>query len=59
MPVPVGFGVGDFVAVFGLVSKVSGALRESGGASSDYQSLVHDLNNLKCVLRRYIFSNFE
>jgi hypothetical protein len=58
MPVPVGFGVGDFVAVFGLVSKVSGALRESGGASSDYQSLVRDLNNLKCVLQKIYLLKF-
>ncbi|KAL8639087.1 MAG: hypothetical protein Q9226_008918, partial [Calogaya cf. arnoldii] len=44
-----GFSVGDFSPV--LIKKVSKALRDSGGASSDYQGAVVELENLQRTLQ--------
>lgn len=40
MPVPFGFGVGDFIAVIGLITEVGMILKDSGGASSEFQDVV-------------------
>ena len=50
MPVPFGFGVGDFVAVIGLITKVRKALKDSGGASSEFQDIVQELGSLQNIL---------
>jgi hypothetical protein len=50
MAVPFGFSVGDFIAAIGLVTKITQALQDSGGAASEYQSLTRDLANLKDAL---------
>jgi len=50
MAVPFGFSVGDFIAAIGLVTKIIGALQDSGGAASEYQSLTRDLASLQAAL---------
>lgn len=46
MPVAFGFGVGDFIAVGGLITKVVQELQENGETSGEYQQLLLDL----CIL---------
>jgi hypothetical protein len=41
-----GFSVGDFVAVGGLIVRIIGCLQEAGGAKSEYQELIEQLNTL-------------
>ena len=50
MPVPFGFGVGDFIAVLKLIARVAKALKESGGAASEYQDVVQELECLQTLL---------
>ncbi len=50
MPLPFGFGVGDFIAVVELITKVSKALKDSGGAASEYQDVVQELESLQAIL---------
>lgn len=50
MVVPYGFGVGDFIAVIDLIIKVSKALRDIGGAASEYQDVVLELESLQKIL---------
>jgi Flp pilus assembly protein TadG len=50
MPVPFGFSAGDIVLAIQLLLKVSAALKETGGASSEYQEILHFLNTAKLVL---------
>ena len=50
MPVPFGFGVGDFIAVIKLITKVAHALKDSGGAASEYQDVVQELEYLQTIL---------
>ena len=50
MPAPFGFGVGDFIAVIELITKVGKALRDSGGAASEYQDVVQELESLRGIL---------
>ena len=50
MAVPFGFSVGDFIAGINLVIDVYNALRESGGAASDFQEHVAWLQQLVTVL---------
>lgn len=52
MPVPFGVSVGDFVAVLGLIRKVSKALEHSHGASAQYQTVKAILDNLKAALEQ-------
>ena len=40
MAVPFGFSIGDVIAGINLVFDVYNALRETGGATSDYQEHV-------------------
>ena len=51
MPVPIGFSVGDFIAVIGLITKVGKALKDSGGAASEYQDVVQELESFQTVLQ--------
>ena len=46
-----GFSVGDFIAVGKLIIQISSALRESTGASVEYQSLLLRLDSLTETLR--------
>ncbi|KAI4218626.1 MAG: hypothetical protein LQ349_008637, partial [Xanthoria aureola] len=46
-----GFSVGDFISTINLIRKISKALKETGGASSEYQDAVLELNGLKHVLQ--------
>ena len=46
-----GFSVGDFIAVGKLIIQISSALRESTGASAEYQSLLLRLDSLMETLR--------
>ncbi len=50
MAVPFGFSIGDFIAGINLVLDVYNALRESGGAASNYQEHVAWLCQLVTVL---------
>ena len=50
MAVPFGFSIGDFIAGINLVLDVYNALRESGGAASDYQQQIVWLEQLVSVL---------
>ena len=50
MPVPFGFGVGDFIAVIRLITRVGKALKESGGAASEYQDVIQELEYLQIIL---------
>ncbi|KAL8784372.1 MAG: hypothetical protein Q9213_004024 [Squamulea squamosa] len=46
-----GFSAGDFVSAILLIKKISRALRDSGGASSEYQGAVIELENLQRTLQ--------
>lgn len=46
-----GFSVGDFISAIGLVKRVTKALKETGGAPTDYQLVVIELKGLKSILR--------
>ena len=51
MPVPAfGFSVSDFIAVTQLIKKILAALKNSGGAADDYQSLLIELQHLQLLL---------
>ena len=50
MVFPVGISVGDFVTVLALVTKVVKALKESGGAASEYQDVTLELETLSRIL---------
>ena len=50
MAVPFGFSVGDLIAGINLIIDVYNALRESGGAASDYQEHIAWLQQLVTVL---------
>jgi hypothetical protein len=47
-----GFSVGDFIAAIHLVVKVCVALKDSGGATEEYQSLVIELRQLQALLEQ-------
>lgn len=44
-----GFSVGDFAGAIQLIVKVSKALKDSRGASHEYQSVVQELESLRAV----------
>ncbi|KAH9213111.1 hypothetical protein DL95DRAFT_507384 [Leptodontidium sp. 2 PMI_412] len=46
-----GFSIGDFIAAAGLIKKVSDALKDAGGASSDYQHVIIELEGLDRALK--------
>ncbi|KAL8837526.1 MAG: hypothetical protein Q9170_002485 [Blastenia crenularia] len=46
-----GFSVGDFISTINLIRKISKALKESGGASSEYQDAVVELKGLEHALQ--------
>lgn len=48
--VPFGFSIGDFVAAIGLTKKISKALRETGGASTECHLVLQDLHSLQQIL---------
>jgi hypothetical protein len=50
--VPFGFSVGDFVAAIELIHKATKALRNTSGASGQYQQALLDLELIESVLRR-------
>lgn len=52
MPVPFGFGVGDFIAIGKLLLDIYNALRDSKGSCSEYQSLMRQLDSLYKVMER-------
>ncbi|XTI88870.1 hypothetical protein V2W45_1489621 [Cenococcum geophilum] len=52
MPPAFGFSVGDFIATIELCTKVAKALKDTGGASSEYQSVIIELHGLQNVLAR-------
>jgi hypothetical protein len=45
-----GFSAGDFIAALELVATVVDALRESGGAGSEYREIVRQLYSLETAL---------
>lgn len=47
-----GFSVSDFIGAIQLIAKVSQALRDSGGASAEYQAVLSDLKALELILRQ-------
>ncbi|KAI9727065.1 MAG: hypothetical protein M1834_008533 [Cirrosporium novae-zelandiae] len=47
-----GFSVGDFVSAVGLITKITNALKKTGGANSEYQDAILELESLKNVLQR-------
>jgi multidrug efflux pump subunit AcrA (membrane-fusion protein) len=46
-----GFSIGDFVAIGTLIAEITSSLREAGGALSEYQELVRELEALHKALR--------
>jgi hypothetical protein len=48
--VPFGFSAGDFVALGGLIIKVTKALKDHGGAAEEYQDVVFELQKFKSIL---------
>jgi phosphoribosylformylglycinamidine (FGAM) synthase-like amidotransferase family enzyme len=50
MSVPFGFSVGDFIAVGTLLFEIGSALRDSTGASEEYQALLLRLDSLKQIM---------
>ncbi|KAL8821611.1 MAG: hypothetical protein Q9191_007273 [Dirinaria sp. TL-2023a] len=46
-----GFSVGDFINTISLIRKISKALKETGGASAEYQDAVIELKGLKHALQ--------
>ena len=54
MAVPFGFSVGDFVAAIGVIAKVSKALKDSGGASDEYQHVLRDLQQLELIFSQLL-----
>ncbi|CAI9629923.1 unnamed protein product [Alternaria burnsii] len=51
MAVPFGFSAGDFMAAIHLVHEISTALRETDGASSQYNQTIGQLQGLERLLR--------
>ena len=47
-----GFSVGDFISAIELIVKVTKALKSSGGATSEYRSLVEELGYLRLLLEQ-------
>lgn len=47
-----GFSIGDFLAVGKLIAEIITSLQDVGGAKSDYQDLIRELECLGQVLRR-------
>lgn len=47
-----GFSAGDLFAAIGLCTKIPKALRDSGGAASEYQQLILELGGLQDALSR-------
>lgn len=45
-----GFSIGDFIAVGTLIADIAKSLRETGGAKSEYQELVRELESLQQAL---------
>ncbi|CAD6591630.1 MAG: hypothetical protein ASARMPREDX12_005284 [Alectoria sarmentosa] len=52
MVVPLGVGIGDFLAVAKLTSKIASELKENGEAASKYQDLIIELESLERALSR-------
>jgi hypothetical protein len=50
MAVPFGFSAGDFIAGIGLLHKVAVALRETGGASSDFTLALSEVEGYHSLL---------
>lgn len=46
-----GFSIGDFLAVGQLIAKIVISLRESGGAKTEYQDLILELESLQHALQ--------
>ncbi|KAH7413667.1 hypothetical protein DE146DRAFT_2500 [Phaeosphaeria sp. MPI-PUGE-AT-0046c] len=49
-----GFSVGDFIAAIELCNKISKALKDTNGASSDFNNVAIELRGLENVLRRVV-----
>jgi hypothetical protein len=52
-----GFSAGDFISAVGLITKVCKALKDTGGAADEYQSLLTELNLLKTVFEHLAASS--
>ena len=52
MAVPFGFSIGDFIAGIDLIARVVTALKDTGGASSEYQILIQELQHLQLLLEQ-------
>lgn len=52
MAVPIGISVGDFIATIKLFKDIANALDEHGGAQSDYQNTVRNLETVQALLSR-------
>ena len=46
-----GFAVGDFVSTIALIARVSKALKDTGGAASEYQQITIELESLQRILQ--------
>ncbi|KAI9778739.1 MAG: hypothetical protein M1835_004849 [Candelina submexicana] len=47
-----GFSVGDFITGIGALIKISKALKKTGGAASEYQDVIAELDALVAILQR-------
>ncbi|KEF62858.1 uncharacterized protein A1O9_00831 [Exophiala aquamarina CBS 119918] len=50
MPIPFGFSVGDFLTVIDLTAKIVGALSDAGGASTEYQHALIEIEGFQRVI---------
>jgi hypothetical protein len=50
MPVPFGFGIGDFIAGVGLIVTTGNALRESVGSAELFRTLISELRSFGTTL---------
>jgi hypothetical protein len=56
MTAPFGFSVGDFIRAIELIATAGKALKDSGGASDDYQSVIAELSSLRAIFEELISS---
>jgi hypothetical protein len=46
-----GLSLGDFIAVGSVIADIVGSLKDAGGAKSDYQELIRELESLDRALK--------
>lgn len=52
MPVPFGFGLGDFLTGIQAISQIVASLRDANGSSQKFRELIRTLHAFETILRR-------